>query len=82
MIMVGHGSFRASVIKQIIFNEDGKVSVKFTKGLAKQSGNPTVHVVYSKPRADFDVTFHDNHLNVDWNFQIDRLPGIHGLMGK
>ena len=46
MIMVGQGSFRASVVKQILFNEDGKTSVKFTKGLTKQSGNPTVHVEY------------------------------------
>ena len=82
VIMVGHGSFRASVIKQIIFNENGKVTVRFTKGLTKQSGNPTVHVVYSKPRADFDVTFHENHLNVDWNFQIDSLFEMHGLMGN
>ena len=46
-----------------------EVSVKFTKGLRKQSGNPTVHVAYSNPRAAFDVVFHDNHLNVDWNFR-------------
>ena len=82
VIMVGHGSFKASVIKQIIFNEHGKVTLKFTKGLTKQSGNPTVRVVYSKPRADFDVTFHENHLNVDWNFQSDNLLRMHGLMGK
>ena len=82
VIMVSQGSFRASVVKQIIFNEDGKISVKFTKGLAKQTGNPSVHVVYIKPHAHFDVTFHHNHLNVDWNFQYDDLPEIHGLMGK
>ena len=38
VIMVGQGSFKASVIKQIIFNEDGKLSVKFTKGMIKQMG--------------------------------------------
>ena len=82
VIMVDQGSFRASIIKHIIFNENGKVTVKFTKGMAKQIGNPTVHVEYIKPHARFDVTFHQNHLNVDWNFQYDNLPEIHGLMGK
>ena len=68
--MSSQGSFRTSAIKQIIFNEDGKVSIKFTKGLTKQSGNPIVHIIYSKPQADFDVAYHQNHLNmhVDWNF--------------
>ena len=48
----------------------------------KWSANPTVHVVYSNPQAEFDVTYHENHLNVDWNFQRDNLHGMHGLMGK
>ena len=82
VILVGRGNFRASVIKQIIFNEDGKVSVKFTKGLTKQTGNPTVRVKYTKPSAQFDVSFHHNHLNVDWDFEYDNLPEMHGLMGK
>ena len=82
VIMVGEGSFRASVIKQVIFNANGKVSVKFTQGLMKEAGNPTVHVMYEQPRAEFDVTYHESHLNVDWNFQSDNLPEIHGLMGK
>ena len=73
---------RLCVIKQIIFNEDGKLSVKFTKGMIKQIGNPTVHVEYFKPHARFVVNFHQNHLNVDWDFQYDNLPEIHGLMGK
>jgi len=79
VIMIGQGSFRASVIKRIIFNEDGKLSVKFTEGLTKQSSNPTVHVTYSNPQAEFDVTYHENHLNTDWNFQIDNHFEMHGL---
>ena len=82
VIMVGQGSFRVSVIKQIIFNENGKVSVKFTQGLMKEAGNPTVHVVYEQPRADLDVTFLNSHLDVNWDLQNDDLPGMHGLMGK
>ena len=82
VIMVGQGSFKAAVINQIIFNENGKISVKFTKGMMKQAGNPTVHVEYTKPHTNFDVSFHHNHLNVDWSFQYENLPEMHGLMGK
>jgi len=81
-ITVGQGSFRASVIKKIVFNENGKVSVKFTIRLMKPAGNPTVHVAYKDPLANFDVTFYKNHFNVDWKFQRYNLLGMHGLMGK
>ena len=82
VIVVGQGSLSASMIKEITFNENG---VKFTQAVEKQSGNPTVHVTYSKQQADFDVTFHTNHLNVNWNFQYDdgfELPAMHGIIGK
>jgi len=82
VIMVGQGSFKAAVINQIIFNENGKISVKFTKGMMKHVGNPTVHVEYTKPHAHFNVSFLHNHLNVDWSFQYENLPEMHGLMGK
>ena len=82
VIMVGQGSFKAAVIKQIIFSDHGKISVKFTRGLNKQRGSPTVHVEYTRPYSHFDVSFHQNHLNVDWDFEYDNLPEIHGLMGK
>ena len=82
VIMVSQGSFKAAVIKQIIFNEDGKTSVKFTKGVAKQAGNPKVQVTYTKPQAEFDVSFYKNHLNVDWSLAYDSLPESEGLMGK
>ena len=81
VIVVGQGSLSASMIKEIIFNENGMV--KFTQAVEKQSGNPTVHVMYSK-QADFNVTFHTNHLNVNWNFQYNayELPAMHGIIGK
>ena len=56
--------------------------VKFTRRLMKPAGNPTVHVTYKHPQANFDVTFHKSHLNVDWKFQSDNLIRMHGLMGK
>ena len=80
--MVGHGSFKASVIQKITFNENEKISVKITKGVEKQAGNPSVHVTYIKPQAEFDVSFHKDHLNVDWNLEYDKLTESEGLMGK
>ena len=62
-------------------DESGKMSVKFTPGIAKQAGNPTVHVKYDKPLASFDVTFYNNHLDVNWDLKYDSVPNIHGLMG-
>ena len=82
VIVVGQGSLSASMIKEIIFNENG---VKFTQAVERQSGNPTVQVTYSKQQADFDVTFHTNHLNVNWDFKYDdafELPAMHGIIGK
>ena len=76
--IVGQGTFRASAIKKIIINENG--NIKFTKGT--QTGNPTVHVSYTKPQADFDVTLYSNHLDVDWDLQYDEFADVHGLMGK
>ena len=78
--VVGQGSLAASMIKDIEFNEDGKV--KFTQTVEKQTGNPTVHVTYDTQQADFDVTFHSNHINVNWNFPYSELPEIHGIIGK
>ena len=78
--IVGKGTFKASIIRKIIINEDG--SIKFTQGIEKQTGNPTVHVSYTNPQADFDVNFHSNHLNVDWNLQYDEFADLYGLMGK
>jgi len=76
--IVGQGVFRASAVKRIIINENG--NIKFTKEI--QTGNPTVHVSYTKPRADFDVTLYSNHLNVDWNLKYEEFTDVHGLMGK
>ena len=79
--MIQEGNLKASVIDTISYDKDGKMSVKFTPGLAKQAGNPTVHVKYEKPLASFDVTFYSNHLDVNWDLKYDNVPMIHGLMG-
>ena len=81
VVLVDQGHFRASVVDKISFDESGKMSVKFTPGIAKQAGNPTVHVKYDKPLASFDVTFYSNHLDVNLNLKYDSVPDIHGLMG-
>ena len=79
--LVDQGNFTASVIDTISYDEGGKMSVKFTPGIAKQAGNPTVHVKYDKPLASFNVTFYSNHLDVSWDLKYDSVPKIHGLMG-
>ena len=76
------GRFKASVIKQINIHSHGNITIKFTKGLVKQNGNPQVRVVYSKQSAIFDVTFHSNHLDIDWLVQEKLMENSHGLMGK
>ena len=48
VVLVDQGHFKASVVDRISYNESGKISVKFTPGIAKQAGNPTVHVKYDK----------------------------------
>ena len=81
VVLVDQGHFKASVINKVSYDESGKMSVKFTPGIAKQAGNPTVNVKYDKPLASFDVTFYSNHLDVNWDLKYDNVPDIHGLMG-
>ena len=78
--IVGKGTLKATMVKDITFTENG--TLKFTQTVHKQNGNPTIHVIYSKPQAKFDVTFYKNHLNVDWSMNYDRFYESHGLMGK
>ena len=35
----------------------------------------------AKPKAEFDVSFCKNHLDINWNIQYDELPELHGLIG-
>ena len=81
VVLVDQGHFKASVVDKISYDESGKMSVKFTPGIAKQAGNPTVHVKYDKPLASFDVSFYSNHLDVNWDLKYDSVSDIHGLMG-
>ena len=78
--IVNKASFKAKVIKQIIFTRNG--SIKVTQRLVIPSGNPIVHIVFDDPQAKFDITFYKNHLNVDWKMQYDEFPDMQGLMGK
>jgi len=52
------GQFTAAVVDTVAFDEMGKMSIKFTRGVTKQVGNPIVHVEYAKPFATFDVSFY------------------------
>ena len=82
VIIDGQGEFKASVVQELHIYGHNNISVKFTKGMARQSGNPIVRVIYSKPLAIFDIAFHSNHLDVDWKMQDDMIKNSHGLMGK
>ena len=39
-------------------------------------------MTYTKPQAEFYVSFHKNHLNVEWNLDYDRLSELEELMGE
>ena len=74
--IIGGGNLKAAIIKKIVFSENG--TVKFTQTVQKQSGNPVIHVLYTKPQAKFDVTFYKNHINVDWRMNYDEFHDCHG----
>jgi len=71
----------AAIIDSVNIDKTGKMSVKFTQGVTNYTDNHTVRVEYAKPFGTFNVSFHDNHLNVDWNMTCDDITDIHGLMG-
>ena len=79
VVIVGEGYLKAATIKQIVFTEKG--TVKFIQRVKKWTGNPIIRVMYTKPQAKFDVTFYNNHLNVDWSLNYDEFHDSHGLMG-
>ena len=78
----GQGQFKAAALRQLIVNGSDSIAVKFTKGLIKQDGNPTVKVTFTNLQATFDVTFYINHLDVAWQIQDHELQQSHGLLGR
>lgn len=81
VIIEGQGGFKASVVQELNIYGHNNISVILTKGMTRHFGNPTVRVNY-KPLATFDVTFHSNHLDVDWKMQDVMIKNSHGLMGR
>jgi len=82
VIIEKQGQFKAAVVKEVHIHGYNNISIKFTKGMMKQVGNPVVRVIYTNPLASFDVTFHRNHLDVDWKINDKMIQNSHGLMGK
>jgi len=80
VVLVNQGHFAVAAVDTVAFDKTGKMSVKFTRGLAKQMDNPLVHVVYAKPFATFDVSFYGNHLDVDWSMKCDDVPRTNGYV--
>ena len=79
--IINQGTFKSEFLQRIIINETGNIAVKTTPGLNRQAGNPTVTVFLTDPVASFDVTFHQDHLDVNWKIQTDEMDGSHGLLG-
>ena len=82
VIMVGQGKFKAEMIDKIVFSKDGNMSVKFTTNEQNKGRNPTIHVTYAKPLANFGVKFYKNHLDVNWDIIYENVSEIYGLMGE
>ena len=82
VIIKNQSEFKASIVRQISISGSNAVNVKFTKGISKHQSSPMVHVIYRHPMASFSITFHSNHLDVDWHIQDEYLTQSHGLMGK
>ena len=71
------GKLKASLVKLIIFKESGKFTVKFSKRSEKRL--QYIEIVCKEMK--FVVTFHDDHLDVDWQLQDEQIIHSHGLMG-
>lgn len=82
VIVKDQSEFKASIVRQISISGSNAVNVRFTKGISKHQSSPIVHVIYRHPMASFSVTYHSNHLDVDWHIQDEYLTQSHGLMGK
>ena len=77
-------NLKASVVRQIKIQESGHINIRFTKGLVAKQGPKCnlIKVSHEQLKAKFDVTFHTDHLDVDWKIQDKLIPHSHGLMGK
>jgi len=79
--ILGEGTFKASMVSQIIFKRNQSVSFKLAMSTAKKQ-TTTVNVVYDQPKASFTVHLFHNKIDVDWNMHYEATSNIHGLMGR
>ena len=77
----GEGTFKPEFLRYISITKTGNIVVKTTNALLKQKGHPTVEVHFTNPMAVFYVTFHQDHLDIDWKMQSDEIKNSHGLLG-
>ena len=75
----GEGTFKPDFLKYISITKTGNIVIKTT--IAKREGHPTVEVHFTHPMAVFYVTFHQDHLDIDWKMQSDEIDNSHGLLG-
>lgn len=81
IIIKGDGTFKPQFLKHICIDKTGSIVIKSTHELIKQTGNPTVEVHFTNPTAIFYVTFHKDHLDIDWKMQSDEIDNSNGLLG-
>jgi len=84
VVLPNQGKLKASVIRQITIQASGHINIKFTKGLVPKQGPIAnlIKVSHEQLKAKLDVTFHPDHIDVDWKIQDQLIPHSHGLMGK
>ena len=78
----GQGYFKPQFLEQVVINNTNSIAVKTTPGLVEQAVNPSVNVLFTNPKASFDVVFHQHHLDVNWKMAADEIDGSHGLLGE
>jgi len=84
IIIEGHtpAHLKASSVQEITITSSNKLIVKGVHGLQHKNNTlPRVKVVIKKSSARFDVTYHSDHLDVEWSIDDKMMHQSHGLVG-
>ena len=84
IIIIGHtpARLKASSVKEITITSSNKLIVKAVRNLRnKEYMLPRVKVVIKRSSAILDVTYHVDHLDVEWSIEDEMMHHSHGLVG-
>ena len=84
IIIEGHtpARIKASSVREITITSFNKLIVKAVHGLKRKNNVlPRVKVVIKRSSARFDVTYHSDHLDVEWSIDDEMMHQAHGLVG-